>query len=449
MIKQICICLICSLVMVQAAVASESSPTNVDIELIDGEFVLYKDDQPYVVRGAGLNTTDENKIRALQQAGGNTFRTWSTDSAETHLALAQKHDLMVLMGIDLQKELHHFDYNNEAAVAEQFEWVKAQVLAYKDHPNLLGWIVANEPNLLFNDDGSLADVNPKVYDAINDIIQFIHEVDPYHPVTYSFAGVNKHHIQTALERTPSVDFLSVQVYGDLNTVNTAITDLDLSIPFMVTEFGPTGHWETPSTSWGREIEEPSGLKADRLANRLKSVFAENHTKQNIGHFVFYWGQKQERTPTWYGIFNKDGSADARIDEMTRFWSGEYPQNRAPWVHEIAIEGSLPTESLGLLAGSKAQVEVAFEEPDNDQTRVVWVVTKEVEARSQGGAFEQEPAEVRVEFSDTRIVAESAILKATMDFSVPSNPGEYRLFAYIYDNEGKVGTANFPFVVVAK
>lgn len=432
------------LFVLQLAHAQEQTPSKVQIDLADGEFVLYKNGQPYTVRGAGLNTTDENKIRALREAGGNTFRTWSTNDAVTHLALAQKYGLMVLMGIDLQKELHHFDYNDDVAVAEQFEWVKAQILAYKDHPNLLGWIVANEPNLLFNDDGSLADVNPKVYDAINDIIQFIHEVDPYHPVTYSFAGVNEGHIKTALARTPSVDFLSVQVYGDVDTVNTAISDLNLNLPFMVTEFGSTGHWETPSTSWGREIEEPSGLKADRLANRLASVFADNQTNQNIGHFVFYWGQKQERTPTWYGLFDKNGNADARIDEMTKFWSGKYPQNHAPRVSEILLNGSTAITNLNALVGSEMNAIVSFQEHDNDLVEVEWKVSQEVDVRSQGGAFEKEPDTLNVQFGETTLTEAPEGYQVGVSFVAPEVAGQYRLFVYIYDDKGKVGTANFPF-----
>lgn len=240
--------------------------------------------------------------------------------------MAEKYDLMVLMGINLQKQLHGFDYNDEMAVEQQFESVKEQIFAYKEHPNLLGWIVANKPNLLFDESGELADVNPKVYDEINRIIEFIHEVDPHHPVTYSFAGTHKSHIQTAISRTPSVDIISVQLYGELDDLAQAIEDIGIDKPYMVTEFGPTGHWEMPATLWGREIEELSGVKAARLAERLENAFATNPMGQTIGHFVFYWGQKQERTPTWYWIFDKDGRANARLDEMTRFWTGSYPKH---------------------------------------------------------------------------------------------------------------------------
>lgn len=240
--------------------------------------------------------------------------------------MAEKYDLMVLMGINLQKQLHGFDYNDEMAVEQQFESVKEQIFAYKEHPNLLGWIVANEPNLLFDESGELADVNPKVYDEINRIIEFIHEVDPHHPVTYIFSGTHKSHIQTAISRTPSVDIISVQIYGELDDLAQAIEDIGIDKPYMVTEFGPTGHWEMPATLWGREIEELSGVKAARLAERLENAFATNPMGSNYWTLCVLLGPKTRTYANLVWDFDKDGRANARLNEMTRFWTGSYPKH---------------------------------------------------------------------------------------------------------------------------
>jgi len=68
----------------------------------------------------------------------------------------------------------------------------------------------------------------------------------------------------------------------------------------------------------------------------------------------------------------------------------------------------------------------------------WVMLKEVGARSQGGAFEQEPEAIEFE------VKESAEGKLT--FVTPEAEGDYRLFSYAYDGKGKVGNANVPFFI---
>lgn len=425
-------------------------PVKVNITKVEGQYQLNVNDKPYVVKGAGLHYPDGHNFKALKQAGGNAFRTWTTQYADIELAKAEELGLMVLLGIDLHKELHGFDYNDALAVEKQFDRVKQQILKYKDHPNVLGWVVANEPNLLFKADGSLDMVNPKVYQAISDIIDFIHQVDPSHPVTYSFAGVVPEHINAALEFTPQVDFISVQVYGDLVDLQQRIEQLNIDKPFMVTEFGPLGHWERPTTDWGREIEEPSGVKARTFAHRIQQGIANNTSGKLIGHFAFEWGQKQERTPTWYGMFNEDGKATAQIDELTKFWTGHYPANRAVLIESMLLNNLHAETSVKVMPKSTAQIRVTFQEPNVDAVNVRWQLLAEVAERSQGGALELKPEALDFHLKRERLTSASKNEKIlTADFDVPSESGEYRLFVYIDDGKGKVGNANFPFYVTSK
>ncbi|MAJ80289.1 MAG: hypothetical protein CMK30_03010 [Porticoccaceae bacterium] len=65
------------------------------------------------------------------------------------------------------------------------------------------------------------------------------------------------------------------------------------------------------TLWGRPIEQNSSEKA--AANKYRyDNFVITNKNQCVGAFVFLWGQKQERTPTWYGLFLENG----RHTEMT-------------------------------------------------------------------------------------------------------------------------------------
>ena len=143
-----------------------SEPSHVSIEKLGHQYQLLVNGTNFNIKGAGLSYPDGHNFSELKAAGGNSFRTWSTDYAEQELAGAKKLGLMVAMGLGLNKQLHGFDYNDSAAVAAQFQRIKEQVNRYKDHPNLLLWLVANEPNLLFDQSGQLLPVNPKVYDAI-------------------------------------------------------------------------------------------------------------------------------------------------------------------------------------------------------------------------------------------------------------------------------------------
>jgi hypothetical protein len=398
--------------------------------------------EPFTVKGVGLSYDSGREYAALKSAGGNAFRTWTTNYADMVMEEARKHGLMVAMGLEVDKELHGFDYNDEAAVAKQFADAKKMIQKYKNHPNLLAWVVANEPNLLFNPDGSLATVNPKVYESISDIIDYIHAEDPNHPVTYTFAGANPTHIKTAMQYTPQVDFISVQVYGGLGDVHEEYQLSNIDKPFMVTEFGPKGHWETPSTEWNREIEEPSTIKAAGMIERMQESLGNNKSGLNIGGFAFLWGQKQERTPTWYGMYHKDGSQMERIDELTKFWTGDYPDNRAPQVTEITINQLNPQENIYLAPNSAAIANIKLHEPDGDEITCKWVILKEVDERSDGGAYEKEPADIPFK----RDASQSNCEQGQLAFTTPAKDGDYRLFAYVYDGKGKVGYANAPFFI---
>ena len=299
----------------------EVTQTNkVEIRKTGGDYEFYVNGELFQVKGAGLDVNNGKNFHALAKAGANTFRTWRTDHADMELDSALKYNFKIAMGIDMGKELEPFDYNDTEAVKKQFERIKGEIQKYKDHPALLCWVVGNELNLLIEEDGSLGTINPKAYDALSDIVDYIHEVDPNHPVTTTFAaGAHGPHVKVMLERCPQIDFLSYQVYNDLINLPRQEMANNINIPYLVTEFGPKGHWEMPSTSWGREIEENSTQKAEGLRERMRVGLSSDTTGRNMGGYAFVWGQKQERTPTWYGMFNKDGKATAVVDELTLFW----------------------------------------------------------------------------------------------------------------------------------
>jgi beta-galactosidase/beta-glucuronidase len=92
---------------------------------------------------------------------------------------AHQYGLKVMMGIDIARERHGFDYNDPVAVQKQLEDVQTAGIALKDHPALIIWGIGNELNLLAT--------NPKVWDAVNDISKMIHEIDPNHLTTTSLA----------------------------------------------------------------------------------------------------------------------------------------------------------------------------------------------------------------------------------------------------------------------
>ena len=67
--------------------------------------------------------------------------------------------------------------------------------------------------------------------------------------------------------------------------------------------------------------------------------------QCVGSYVFLWGQKQERTPTWYGVFLEDGKETESVDVMHYIWNEEWPQNRTPQIKSFTLNNKTAYESV--------------------------------------------------------------------------------------------------------
>jgi hypothetical protein len=408
----------------------DEGPAQVELKQTDGKYRLFVDGEEFYVKGAGL---EFGNIEALAESGANSFRTWRTDNGQQTgkevLDEAYKYGLMVLMGIEVGRERHGYDYNDTAWVAEQKKDIRQQVIELKDHPALLAWGIGNELNLRYT--------NKKVWDAVNDIALMIHEIDGMHPVTTMLAGIGKEEVDYITENCPDIDFLSVQFYGDIENLAKRIDEAGYDGPYLVTEFGATGHWEVPATPWGAPIEQTSSEKAAAVKYRYENAILADSINC-MGSFVFLWGQKQERTPTWYGLFTEEGEKMEAIDVMQYFWTGQWPENRAPVIIKAEINGQGRYDGVTLSPGSENTAYVEYNDPDNDSIRVDCEIMKEATQLGDGGDFEPRPPAVDTELR--------SMPGGKISFTAPEEKGQYRLFIYVRDGHNHAGTVNIPFKV---
>ena len=405
-------------------------PSKVELNYRDDKFQLSVDNQPFYINGAGV---DFGSIKSLAEFGGNAFRTWRVNNGEkTGLEIldeAHRNGLMVCMGIEVERERHGFDYNDEQAVAEQMAAIKKDVVALKDHPALLMWGIGNELNLRHK--------NPRVWDAVNDLSKMIHQIDPNHPTTTMLAGAEPEVITVVAESCPDLDLLSFQIYGAIDKLPSFLQQSQYQGAYMITEWGATGHWECDNTSWDRPIEANSSVKAHDYHSRYVDYIAAD-AKQCIGSFVFLWGQKQERTPTWYGLFLDNNNCTEAAQVMQYLWTGKWAQHRIPKIGQLTIDGMLAEESVCLQQGQSYSAKITIEDA-NKNLSYRWELMKEVDRdqESDGGDFEPTP----------EIVWQQSSLNSLpqVEFT-PPQVGEFRLFVYIDDNYGGSATANMPILI---
>ena len=408
--------------------AAFTQPLNVKLAKQDGNWQMLVNGEPFYVKGAGGHVHQDKLI----EIGGNTIRTWGIDNAKEILDEAQRNGLKVMMGLWVQHERHGFDYDDAVKVKAQLDGFRSAVMDLKNHPALLMWGVGNEVDLFYK--------NTNVWFAVEDIAKMIKEIDPNHPTCTVTAGFDPIEAAFIMERCPSIDIYGINTYGDIGNVKEGVRKAGWKGPYMITEWGPNGHWEVAKTNWNAPIEQSSFEKADSYEERYKKYISGDQ-EMCIGSFVFLWGQKQETTSTWYGLFSQDGKTAEPIDRLHKLWKGAEPRNRAPQVKSVLVDGKNKSQSVSLIAEEKYEAKIDVSDLDGDKLIYQWQIIPESTDIKAGGDAESAPLPISGLF--TKKKNENAV------FYAPAEVGHYRLFIFVYDGNGHYAYENVPFAVTAR
>ena len=400
---------------------------------VSGAFELLVDGKPVFIKGAVGN----NGIELVKKYGGNAIR---SSFRKERLDEAHALGLMALVNLPVVSQRDGFDYDDVEAVKVQHERVMNIVRETKNHPAVLMWALGNEldhvpqqvyePNKIY--------YNMKVWDAVNDLAKAIHEIDPNHPVMTVVGSITQHKINALNEQCPELDLLGVNEYGDLLKIPDWLREWGWKRPYQVTEWGPTGFWQTRRTPWGYHIEETGSEKADKYKERYEGTILADKG-MCLGSYVFLWRQHQEYTHTWFGMFDSEWRETEAVDVMRYLWTGEWPENRAPRVKSMTINGKTARDFISLVPGEVADARVEMLDPDeNDVITYEWELLREPAYLGYGGNGERKPESMDASFKMAS--------DGTVSFTVPKEAGPYRLFVAGYDKGNHVATANIPVYV---
>jgi len=403
-------------------VHAQAQPIPVEVRQTESGWQLLRGGEPYLIKGAG----GTHSLQQLADAGANSIRTWDAEGIDGLLDEAHSLGLSVAVGIWLGHERHGFDYSDTVQVAEQYERARQFVLRYRDHPAVLLWGIGNEM------EGFESGDNPAIWTAVNDIAAMVKQLDPHHPTMSTTAEIGGGRIESLHKHSPAIDIHGINSYGGALSVAARLQNGGGTKPFILTEFGPPGTWETGETEWGAPYELTSTAKSAYYAKAYKSAVtdAPGHA---LGSYAFTWGFKMEATATWYGMFLADGARLGAVDVMTELWSGAPPKDLAPVAEPLVIDG--PSEIDPTV---EVQVRTAISDPEGGATRARWVLRPESNEYLTGGDF-------RPDLPDLEgVVLEGSTEGARL--RMPEDPGPYRLFLYAYDEAGNAATANVPLLV---
>ena len=415
-------CLIFTLVFV---ITGYSQVSKVEVKKnINGYFELLRNGEPYYIKGAGA----KDHFDLLVESGANSIRIWSTNN-NALLDSAYHHNLSVTLGLYVRPERSGMDYNDEYAVKGQIEQLKNEVLKYKDHPALLIWGIGNEVDLRYS--------NFKVWETIEALAKFIKEVDPNHPTMTVIAGVDPSKAYYIKKYCPSIDILGLNVYGSIENAGANLRKFNWDKPYIVSEWGVNGPFEARTTSWKAKIEPPNGIKAEQRKRRYFDLI-EKDKELCLGSYCFLWGQKQESTATWHGMFLNNGNPTEAVDVMQYCWTGKWPQSRAPSIKNISLENIGWQKEHILTPSEEVNLNIEYLKYNNKKIVVEYALFPEAFSDKIGGDIQKSPKPIKFEIINKN--------DKEITFLTPNKKGAYRIFTYIKNEKGQSSVANIPFLV---
>lgn len=395
-----------------------------------GKFSLYRNGQPFVIKGASGFTN----LKRLNEAGGNTIRVWDTVHLAGILDSAQAHHLAVIVGIPIPASARMDEFYNTPKAAIYTSKLAGIINKFKKHPALLSWCLGNELAFPYKPKYN------KFYSVFNSVVDMIHQNDPDHPVTTTMMSFQKANIINIKLRT-KIDFISFNIFGSIQTLDADLKKFSWfwDGPFLITEWGIEGPWiANDQNIWGAYVENTSTKKAEQYLSIYQKYMPVNNPRF-LGSMVFYWGQKQELTPTWFSLFDEHGAETEAVNVMQYIWTGKKAPIITPALKYMLLNEKGGRDNIFLKPNSIAKSEVYLALPGNAGLIYKWEVFAEDWFKPNGIFNDKKPTAI-----GNLVIANNG---TQLTFRVPDKEGPYRLCVYVYNREGGFATANTPFYVL--
>ena len=341
---------------------------------------------------------------------------------------AEALDLAVVVDIPLPTFKHSPEYYEDQKL---FEVIKEKVAdfvgSHKDHKALLYWNLGNEIRYPYGHNRT------PFFSNYNSLIDLIHETDPNHPVSTTTIGANRMRVLSIISRSPQLDFVSFNSFGSLSSFSKNLDPISFfwTGPYVISEWGVNGPWEAQTTSWNAPIEQTSTKKAEHIKERYNNFIKPFDAENSLGSFIFYWGKKNETTPTWFSLFGEGKVKSQGVFELKNIWNETESSFKGPTLDYMLLNGRGALESIILSPNEEAEATVVRPE-SLGPLNFNWEIRKE-------SWHEDDRSDVLINsnFKKSRKIK----------FRAPKEEGPYRLFVYLTDESEYFATANIPFYVL--
>lgn len=397
------------------------------IDFYQGKSTVFIGEDPLEIRGV----SGYDYIVEAKEAGANVIRTWDEKNAKAILDSAWANQMYVMLGIYIPKPREGADFDDQKFIDAQCERITEIVNIYKDHPALLVWGVGNEVELYPTDF--------MIWRRLNDFIKHIKSLDDKHLVTTMITPFKKNIFYSRIF-LKDLDILSINCFGHLVQLEEKLNNplIGWDGPVLISEWGTNGPWEElEKTQWGVPIEKNSTKKAEIVGERFQKYLSPGSKMNICGSFIFYWGNIEQYTNTWFSIFADGGERSEIYFTMKYNWKGENANKVPPQVSGIHMNGKSAYDDVYIKQNEEILAQVILMD-QLDSLNYFWRISKDniilEDIDREISSLKDEEIDFIYEENHVQFIAEM-------------EGGPYRLFVEIYDQNNNFAYANIPFYVL--
>ncbi len=393
-------------------------------------YTLLRAGKPFRIHGA---SGQPRYLRELAEAGGNCLRVYDTLGLGQVLDSAHHYGIAVIADLPLPKSRYLQFYRDPEQVSATYEAYQALVRRHKGHPALLMWMLGNELDFPYKPNYA------PFYSVYNDLLDMIKREDGQHPVATALTNFQRRTLTNIRLKVPGLDILGINTFGLLKDLKKDMADFAWMWdgPYFVSEWSINGYWEMPKTAWGAPLENAGWKKREELLQRFRREMPTDDPRF-LGSCMFYWGQKQELTATWFNAFTENRQPTDLYAAYAGLRADTLQHLPAPGVDYMLIEGMGGQDHIMLNPREVYHAELVFSAPPGSGLQTQWSLRSE-----DWYSLELDTLVPVVEYSHLLIEADTLRLK----FRTPGKEGPYRLFATLQYPNSIAATVNAPIYVV--
>ena len=395
-------------------------------------FQLIRNGKPFYIKGA----SGKSYIKELSEAGGNTLRLYDTINLQKILDEATKYNIAVIVDIPLPRFNNYVNFYSDTEFKKVTKIkVKNLIYKYKNHPSLLMWNIGNELTYPL----PINNKRKKFINFFNELIDLIHEEDKNHPVSTTLEGPFMKQAFKINRFSPNIDLIGYNVFSMIEKVKlnqNKLSYITSTVPYFISEWGVNGPWEASKNNWMAILEQPSTEKGAEYKDVYNKYIKTDN--QCLGSLAFYWGYKEEGTPTWFNIFDKSGKKSQSYYSLKEVWSDSLFNNIGPpLIEEIKINGK-SDNNLVFNVAENVMAEILINPINGQELEFKWEIY-ESGWKNKGWKLNNE--------LNAFVFQKNAINTSKVKIIMPKKEGAYRIFVYVYDVHNNFASANIPFYIL--